>query len=485
MKIYLSLIILITLLLIFANNVLSNHSLCWDVPDPMNLFHQIQKPCPMVKSSDINSKRAPVNGSDMFIISFSCSVENENPELCQKVKSAFDMAGQIITSEIKLTTPLVVNATFIDFCKTIGICRSGTRLTLGGAGPARLSLEQDQRIYPQPLLKQLVNENHTEFSQFDINAQFNSEEDYWFEGDGPIKPNQSDFLFVILHELIHGLGFASGWGDYSEILGIQNIITPMPLFLTETDTGQVIFAGFRELIFDKFMVILPDGTRVSDINAELNKFSGVGTRYASMNDFLSYFISTFPSSPQYSIAQRMMNISTTPKSLGILSLNKTDVKDAFILETSLIPFLPKSSISHCDYATYTKSSDFLMRYLQDPGVSLKKSIRLGGNYAGGPIGPKLAETLTLMGYQNQSLPNPFKQLPDEKEIESNQSTASYKLILSIVIFFLFNQHKERSNYYETNSKSDLNTLFFSAFPMHLENHAVSSIYQSIKYEALF
>jgi hypothetical protein len=405
MKIYLLLILLITILLIFTNDVFSDHALCWDyLPDPSNLSQKIQRPCPMVKSSDANRKRAtpvaaaPANNSEMFIVSFRCSVEIEKPELCRKVKNAFYTAGQIISSSIKLNTPLVVNASLVNFCETRGICKSGTgRLTLGGAGPSRLiPIEKDQRVYPQSLLKQLNKENHPEYSPYDINALFNSEGNYWFEEDGPIKPNQSDFLFVVLHELIHGLGFCSGWDDHSDLLGIQNLITPAPLFLIST-TGQVIFSGFREFIFDKFMVLLSEGTYTSNITAELNKFSGVGSVHNSMDDFLIYFMNTFPSSPEYEITQKMMNISTTPKSLGILPLNKTDVKDAFILETSLLPYLPKSSISHCDYITYAKSPDFLMRFLQDPGVSLKKSIRLGGNYANGPIGPKLADTLSLIG----------------------------------------------------------------------------------------
>ncbi|GBB84495.1 hypothetical protein RclHR1_11050012 [Rhizophagus clarus] len=401
MKIHL---LLITFLLIFANDVLSDHAFCLDfLPDPTNLSHKIQRPCPVVKSSDADRKRAisvatPANNSDMFTVSFSCLVENEKPDLCRKVENAFYTAGQIISSSIKFNTPLVVNASLVDFCKSAGICQSGTgRLTLGGAGPSRfIPIEKDQRVYPQPLLKQLDIENHLEYSPYDINALFNSEGNYWFEEDGPIKPDQSDFLFVILHELIHGLGFCSGWDDHSEFLGIKNMITPAPLLLT-TSTGQVIFGGFREFIFDKFVILLSDGTYLSNFTTELNKFSGIGTIHNSMNDFLHYFINTFPSSPEYQITQKMMNISTTSKSLGILSLNKTDIKDAFILETSLIPYLPKSSISHCDYTTYTKSSDFLMRYLQDPGVSLKKSIHLGGNYENGPIGPKLAETLSLIG----------------------------------------------------------------------------------------
>ncbi|CAG8511123.1 10273_t:CDS:2, partial [Funneliformis caledonium] len=368
----------------------------------------------MIKSSAIK-KRAPTNNSEMFITSFKCNVDNS--ALCQKVKKSFDTAGQIITSTIELNTQLVVNATLLDFCKEIGQCPDKMgHVTLGGAGPARfIPLEGPDgvlRVYPQALLKQLVQGIDLGFYKYDINAYFNSQADYWFEEDGSIKPGQSDFLFVILHELIHGLGFASGWDSYSEILGIPDIVTPSP-FVFQEDDGKIIFGGFQEFIFDQFMVLLPEGSRASDITAELNKFPGIGTKYDSIDDFLNSFAIRFLSSPQYTISQQMMTRATTPKSLGILPLNKNNVEDAFILETSIIPYRPKSSISHCDYATYTNTPDFLMRYLQDPGVSLKESIRLGKNYAGGPIGPKLTEILTLLGYQIQDLPNPYKPNPDE------------------------------------------------------------------------
>ncbi|CAI2178452.1 1623_t:CDS:1 [Funneliformis geosporum] len=402
---YHSPLILFTFLIYFTNNVHSFHqslnitrSICWDVPDPLNSWYRIQTSCPTIKSSG-SKKRAPINNSEMFITSFQCKVDDS--ALCKKVKKAFDTAGQIITSTIKLNTPLLVNATLLDFCKTLNQCPDNLgHVTLGGAGPARfIPLEGPdgvQRVYPQALLKQLVQGIDIGFYQYDINAYFNSQMDYWFEGDGSIEPGQSDFLFVILHELIHGLGFASGWDLYGEILGVPDIITPSPFIFQEND-GKFIFGGFQEFILDEFMVLLPEGNRASEITVELNKFSGIGIKYDSLGDFLNSFATSFSSSPQYKIAQQMMARSTTPKTLGILPLNKNDVKDAFILETSISPYRPKSSISHCDYATYTNTSDFLMRYLQDPGVSLKESIRLGKNYAGGPIGPKLTETLTLLG----------------------------------------------------------------------------------------
>lgn len=86
MKIYLSLILSTTLLLLLTNKVLSNEllfimtnitdTICWDVPDPTNLSHKIQKSCSTVKSR----KRA--SEDKMFTVSFSCLVEDHKSELC-------------------------------------------------------------------------------------------------------------------------------------------------------------------------------------------------------------------------------------------------------------------------------------------------------------------------------------------------------------------------------------------------------------------
>src|SRR6185369_7868264 len=93
---------------------------------------------------------------------------------------------------------------------------------IGGAISLRNMILKDNdedipRIYPQALVKQLNRQDHPEFLGYDILALFNSEANYWFEEydkGGKIGQDQFDFLFVVVHELIHGLGFTTGWGDY-------------------------------------------------------------------------------------------------------------------------------------------------------------------------------------------------------------------------------------------------------------------------------
>jgi hypothetical protein len=60
------------------------------------------------------------NGSSMFKISFSCF--DQDTELCEKAKSSFIKAGQIVSSVIRFQQPVTVNATFLPFCSMLEIC---------------------------------------------------------------------------------------------------------------------------------------------------------------------------------------------------------------------------------------------------------------------------------------------------------------------------------------------------------------------------
>ncbi|CAG8759290.1 2854_t:CDS:2, partial [Dentiscutata erythropus] len=329
----------------FAIVCADNTPICWDHLNPLKPSERKRVSCYSTTNTNSNdlsfTKR---DESDMFNVTFTCLVNNQT--LCNKVKNAFDSAGQIIAAAIAFKTPVTVNATFTNFCSVSKQC-SLTSGTLGGASPARsIQITDDdgvQRLFPQSLVKQknFTGINHSMYSDFDIFAIFNSQAGYWFEGDGEMKNSQSDFLFVILHELIHGLGFTSGYDDFINVS--PQALTPQ---IFSEGTGDIIFSGFVEMVFDKCMAILPSGQRISNITKQLN--------------------TTF-----------------------LLPPKSTDISNATILETTLNPYSFGSSVCHFDYKTYNRTSDFLMRYLQERGLTLRQFIYLGGNYPYGPIGPKL------------------------------------------------------------------------------------------------
>ncbi|PKY60540.1 hypothetical protein RhiirA4_484365, partial [Rhizophagus irregularis] len=72
------------------------------------------------------------------------------------------------------------------------------------------------RYYPQSLVKQYQFKKHSEFAPIDIIATFNSIVNWHFPSDSdiPIQPKQFNMLYIILHELMHGLGFTSNWQNW-------------------------------------------------------------------------------------------------------------------------------------------------------------------------------------------------------------------------------------------------------------------------------
>ncbi|CAG8594545.1 4652_t:CDS:2 [Acaulospora morrowiae] len=428
-----SLFFLLNIFRIFA-------STCWDLVDPRRPKEFIKADCPTESGNPPNLKR---DNDDMFVVTFTCTVNDQT--LCNKVKTAFTTAGKLITASIAFKTPVTVNATFTSFCVLYNECSTPTTtlITLGGAAPARTMeiLDSDgvTRLFPQSLVKQMNLDNHPAYSSFDILALFNSDTNYWFDGDGPIHADQSDFLFLIVHELMHGLGFTTGYEDYLNNPAVA--LTPYIAVTQSSNSSGIIFTGFVEMIFDKFMVILSTGQRISNITKQLNTFAGgPGALFANS----SQFISQFEASSQYNLAKQVMTYATTPKAIGLLPVNSSDISQAIILETSLVPYVGGSSVSHVDYQTYSNTSDFLMRYLQDRGKTLGQSIILSGNYSGGPIGPKLRSFLSWSGYTvlNQSVP--FSIIGDSSYYLNISSDANniipslgYTCTLATLFFFWF------------------------------------------------
>ncbi|CAG8486728.1 621_t:CDS:2 [Diversispora eburnea] len=337
----------------------------------------------------------------MFDITLNCSVSTD---LCSKVQKAFETAGNIISSYLSLNTRIVLSASFESFCISYpSLCEDRI---LGFAAPARWILMEDddsiQRLYPQSLVKQFGLSTHLEYSQNDIIASFNSDASYWFEEDStPINETQYDFLYVMFHELHHGLGFSSAWDEF-----FTGYVTPIFAndSIKEVDVDDdLVYKDnnkykFYECAFDKYLILMENSQRTSEITKKLNTF------FTENKDFTT----EFPGSTQAEYARQMYEIAQTPNSLGFLPRNSTNNKDAVILETSIVPYLSGSSISHVDNKTYTNTPDFLMRASVNNGINLDKEIISGGNYTLGPIGPKLKQVLETMGYQTADNPNPYK-----------------------------------------------------------------------------
>ncbi|CAG8587166.1 8744_t:CDS:1, partial [Racocetra fulgida] len=256
------------------------------------------------------------------------------------------------------------------------------------------------RLYAQSLAKQFQLEVHPEYSPIDILADFNSDFPFWFEGDSPIQPNQIGFEELVLHELTHGLGFLSSWSnDYLE--EDSSFLTPNidGIFYNVGDNVEsksvLVFRGFLENAFDKYMILTSDRTRTTELTSELNKFlDGQDKIFLSVNEF----IAKFKASPQLNIAKQMYKTCTEANSIEFLANTSNSKNNAVILETSISPFRVGASISHVDENLFN-SSDFLMTFEQVLGRTLEDSIAAGGSEGGKEkaIGPKILAILETLG----------------------------------------------------------------------------------------
>jgi hypothetical protein len=248
------------------------------------------------------------------------------------------------------------------------------------------------RYYPQSLVKQFQFKKHPEFAPIDISATFNSIVNWYFPSDYdvPIKPKQFDMLYIVLHELIHGLGFGSNWKNWFLTDNKNQVLITSKPDVIITDK-EVIFNEFKEYAFDRHLIFNSNYKNLSSVTVKLNDFANPGTKFKNVTDFILSFVN----SQHVTIAENMNNISTTFNSLS--SYPKSCYGERAILETTLIPFQNGQSISHFDQS-YINSPDFLMTATQVPGKTLSDLVRQSGGTS--PIGPRLQAIMECLGYVN-------------------------------------------------------------------------------------
>ena len=183
-------------------------------------------------------------------------------ESAPEAKTAFQTAVDIWSSLLNSSVTIHVEANWTTFenNEVLGGAFPGTffrSTTLGSQFPQALTW------YPVALAEKLARRDlnspgDTTISNGDttinlpnpdIRASFNSErEDWYFGTDGNPPAEQFDFVSIVLHELCHGLGFAS-----------------LTTFDEQTEVGSLINDG-TPAIFDIF---LEDGSRQSLLNQTL------------------------------------------------------------------------------------------------------------------------------------------------------------------------------------------------------------------------
>ncbi|KAI9291180.1 hypothetical protein K502DRAFT_297340, partial [Neoconidiobolus thromboides FSU 785] len=306
-------------------------------------------------------------------------------DLCNNIENGFISTALFLENIINFTQPILIKASFYPFCQSMGQCPEGSSYMVGQAGPLRsLPISDDKgavRLYPQALYKQLMTSKQQDikYSQYDIFAEFNSEAPYYFPNSKVKGGDRVNFLDVVSHELLHGLGFASSINDNFN----TGLVTFYPdIVLKEMKDSKLIKVQFIQFIFDKFLVISkPDNY----VEKYLNLFN--------QNNLLDPVNPLKEGSKLGNIAKDLTKQVTIKDNL-FFQINKDTL---ITLETSLVPYAPGSSISHLDKSKYLNTADSLMCYrMEDKDIyEIMKSI---GTWNTAPYGPNTLAILEAMGY---------------------------------------------------------------------------------------
>lgn len=226
---------------------------------------------------------------------------------------------------------------------------------------------------------------------------------------------------------MHGLGFYSNWND--NLKEYKEALVPDVSLLLENErflginktSGQITVTSFLESALDEFIVSLPDMKKTSTITNKMNKLKA--------NHSQSYY-DAFHQAGLVEEAKEMYRLGTTRGALGFQAPNDTSV--AFVLESNLDPFQPGSSISHVDYEKYGKSPDFLMRFMQDRGVTLQNAMERSGSSSA--IGPRLRSVMKALGYQMNDYPALAPLTPSRLNTTKSSAMKTANQLLSHLLY---------------------------------------------------
>lgn len=328
-------------------------------------------------------------------IRFYCEVD---PTFCKKVQSSFLSAATRFSEVVNLKNKIVIQATYYSFClnkcsnSTFGWGTPSSQFTL-----ISLNEADSNFIYPQPLARQLAQfTDSSNWANYDVSVDINHDiymngvnydtlrdsggwngqgvppnGGFWFNDSSIVTTNgstngkstntviatptpttaingttsstptttsildtQVDLEYVILHQLIHGLGMVSSWAPYFSdtnspfqqllnglIVPSDNlkIMTPSPYWFIKQHTGPAYITGFQpNMIFDKFLNLL-----IPSLNQTVNlvdySFDMQNFCAQDQQAFIVNFMNSFLNNATQSSRAKAMYVSMSiPKTLSFI-----------------------------------------------------------------------------------------------------------------------------------------------------------------------
>jgi len=223
------------------------HEVCTLNPTDINAFYYIK---PDERLLNLMNKSTET----LFEVDYLPDGQNACPtsNWPQEAINAFEYALNIWALHIQSDVPLRVRATWRNFEN------DDDRITLGGAAPTRIvqlpgvglpntwySISHLTALSGEPIRDQIDNLNH------DINVNMNCNFDRWYFGtDGNTPENLIDFVTVVLHEIGHGIGFIGSISseEESDVAEWGSGDPPMPFIFdvhaVDEDSNNLIDTNF-------------------------------------------------------------------------------------------------------------------------------------------------------------------------------------------------------------------------------------------------
>lgn len=332
-----------------------------------------------------NNNIPPIlKNEDAFHIDFNCNIKDS--DMCHKAEKAFRRAANSISEVFNIYSgPILINATLISFCEVAhpdgSACNADdpTRRKLGQAYPYSSypakavdpdDGDTDTYLYPQALLRQLdIKSDYPDFESYDITAEFNADVNWYFEDDDEdrIDDDQHDFLYVAIHELIHGLGFISSWRTLLDM--DFHYLTPRAK-MGIARNEDIVLGWYQMQIFDKYIQLNKTGSYLKDMGKKIMTYQNTGDMIKQ-----DTWLEGFHKSESGQVAQEIYDIATSGKL--VFSIMSKDNNFITYLQTNKNSFIAGTCMGHLDNDEYTNKPDFLLRPYVPKGEDVDDLIEKG------------------------------------------------------------------------------------------------------------
>jgi len=379
----------------------------------------------MNNTADLDLEDEPVTVTSAFDIQFYCS---ETPNVCEKAKNTFERATQKIAIALKIKTPIIVQASLYSFCKIKGESYCTNSSSIGSAAASAyhiLNNNGTKFLYPQPLVKQM--DDIGIYLSTDITADFNSDYSFYFSGDDIIEDGQIDFEYVVIHELIHGLGFATAFQKYfslvAKVIDDQDFLSPGLSLINNT-----YVSNWRSIqIFDKNVVSTENNISFNDYNKDIVQFSSP----AGLLSPLEYHNQFVRSEKPYQAAKHLLDVASNKTGSIVFH---TSEGDDIVLYTKNKEFLQGTSIAHLS-DDYKYTPDFIMISDVSPlqGRTLNSMYwEYGNNNPYGAIGPSVLKILKEIGWDIAEPPQNIENFYSRAVVANIESSSDAQKINNII-----------------------------------------------------